>query len=105
MPPFLADAKMRSAVSSNQGEQVAKVAKSWPLDSFRLNRAAVAFANSGINATAIELSEVSIKNFPEDYLGWFALYQLTPVSDNKREIYLKKLHELDPLNPEFMKSK
>jgi len=105
MPPFLADAKMRSAVTSNQGEQVAKVAKSWPLDSFRLNRAAVAFANAGINATAIELSEVSIKNFPEDYLGWFALYQLTPVSDSKREIYLKKLHELDPLNPEFMKSK
>jgi len=105
IPPFLADAKMRSAVTSNQGEQVAKIAKSWPLDSFRLNRAAVAFANAGINATAIELSEVSIKNFPEDYLGWFALYQLTPVSDSKREIYLKKLHELDPLNPEFMKSK
>jgi O-antigen ligase len=105
IPPFLADAKMRSAITSNQGEQVAKVAKSWPLDSFRLNRAAVAFANAGIIATAIELSEVSIKNFPEDYLGWFALYQLTPVSDSKREIYLKKLHELDPLNPEFMKSK
>ena len=105
IPPFVADAKMRSAVSRNEGERVANVAKSWPLDSLRLNRAAVAFANSGINATAIELSEVSIKNFPEDYLGWFALYQLTPVSDNKRAIYLKKLHELDPLNPEFMKSK
>lgn len=105
IPPFVADAKMRSAVSSNEGERVAAIAKSWPLDSFRLNRAAVAFANSGRTTNAIELSEISIKNFPEDYLGWFALYQLTPVSDNKREIYSKKLHEIDPLNPEFTKLK
>jgi hypothetical protein len=105
IPPFVADAKMRSAVTSNDGERVAAVAKSWPLDSFRLNRAAVAFANAGLTSTAIELSEISIKNFPEDYLGWFALYQLTPVSDNKREIYSKKLHEIDPLNPEFTKLK
>ena len=105
IPPFIADTKMRSAVSSNDGERVAAVAKSWPLDSFRLNRAAVAFANAGLTSTAIELSEISVENFPEDYLGWFALYQLTPVSDNKREIYSKKLHEIDPLNPEFTKSK
>lgn len=103
IPPFVADAKMRSAVSSNEGERVIAAAKSWPLDSFRLNRAAVAFANSGITSTAIELSEISIKSFPKDYPGWFALYELTPVSDDKRKIYAEKLHELDPLNPEFMK--
>lgn len=105
IPPFVADAKMRSAVTSNEGERVAAVAKSWPLDNFRLNRAAVAFANSGLTTTAIELSEISINSFPQDYLGWFALYELTPVSDSKRTTYLKKLHELDPLNPEFMKLK
>ena len=105
IPPFMADAKMRSAVSSNEGERVVKVAKSWPLDSFRLNRAAIAFANSGNNATAIELFKITIDSFPDDYQGRLALYQLTPVSDINREIHLKKLHELDPLNPEFMKSK
>ena len=102
IPPFLADAKMRSAVSSNDSERVANVAKSWPLDSLRLNRAAIAFANAGINATAIEMSKVSTNSFPEDFLGWYALYQLTSPSDVNREVYLKKLHEIDPLNPEFM---
>ncbi len=101
IPPFVADAKMRTAVMSNQGERVAAAAKSWPLDSFRLNRAAVAFANSGLNATAIELSKISTKNFPEDYLGWFALYQLTADSDKSREFYKEKLNKIDPLNPEF----
>jgi O-antigen ligase len=103
IPPFVADAKMRSAVSSNEGERVFAAAKSWPLDSFRLNRAAVAFANSGITSTAIELSEISVESFPKDYPGWLALYELTPISDEKHKIYAEKLHELDPLNPEFKK--
>ncbi len=102
LPPFLADAKMRSAVESTSGDKVAQAAVAFPMDTFRLNKAAVAFVNSNLNSLAIEMAMTSIKHFPEDYRGWFVLYELTPESDSRRIEYINKLHMLDPLNPEFV---
>lgn len=101
IPPFVVDAKVRTSFVSSKGEKVIEAAKSWPLDSFRLNKAAVALANSGLNGPALDLAQKSVESFPDDYLGWFVLYQLTPKSDENWIVYQKKLHEIDPLNPEF----
>lgn len=101
LPPFIADAKMRTAFSSKDANKVTLIAKSWPLDSLRLNRASVELANAGIRSNALELSSIATKAFPEDFVGWYTIYELTPSANAKKTSLMSKLHSLDPLNPNF----
>lgn len=101
LPPFIADAKMRTAFSSKDANKVTEAAKAWPLDSLRLNRAAVELANAGITSNALEISSIATKTFPQDFVGWYTIYELTPSVDKKKDVLKEKLHSLDPLNPDF----
>lgn len=101
LPPFVADAKMRSAFDKNDSEGVKAQASAFPIDNLRVNRAAFALARGGLTQLAKEVTQVSISKYPNDFAGWFTLYELTPESDPQRIVLRAKLHEIDPLNPEW----
>jgi hypothetical protein len=103
LPPFVTDAKMRDAISKNDAESVKAQASAFPVDTLRVNRAAVALARGGMTQLAREVTQVAISKYPSDFAGWFTLYELTPAADSQRAVLKAKLHEIDPLNPEFQK--
>jgi O-antigen ligase len=101
LPPFLADAKMRNALNKSNADIVKAQALAFPVDTLRVNKAAVALARGGMTQSAREVAQVATLKYPDDFAGWFLLYELTPAADAQRAVLKAKLHEIDPLNPEW----
>jgi len=105
LPPFVTDAKMRGFFSNKTGtaETVISLGQSWPVDNLRLNRIIVSLANNNQNDQARELASFAALKFPNDYISWWALDQLTRDGIPEKEFIRKKLHEIDPFNPTYFK--
>jgi O-antigen ligase len=102
LPPFIADAKMRSIMGGeSDSSTLIAHAKAFPVEMNRLNRATVALANSGLNVQAAELALYGTTRFPNDYASWYSLYELSGPGTPDAEVYRKKLQEIDPYNPKY----
>jgi hypothetical protein len=102
LPPFLADAKLRSVMSGSvTAEAISSAALNWPQDNLRMNKAMVELANNGKTLEAEALAANAVLKFPHDYPALWVLYNLTPNEAPQKAVYKLKLHELDPYNPEF----
>lgn len=102
LPPFVVDVQVRNALYGKvDGSSVIAVAKRWPSDNLRLNRLFVALAEKSQNQAARDLTIFSISKFPNDYPSWRALYLLTLDGVPEKVTIKNKLHEIDPLNPEY----
>ena len=102
LPPFLADAKSRTLMSG-QGDSnsVITLAKSFPVDTIRINRSIVVLASSGLNVLAADLAKYGTEKYPNDYASWYSLYELSGPGSPDAEIYRKKLQAIDPFNPKY----
>lgn len=105
LPPFVTDAKVRNYFSGKSGqvETVFSLAKSWPVDNIRLNKIIVSLASNNQNEEARELAAFAALKFPNDYVSWWALDQLTRDGIPEKEFIRSKLHEIDPFNPAYFK--
>ena len=101
LPPFVADSKLRSSLNKSDADGVKAQALVFPVDSLRVNKAAFALARGGMTQSAREVAQVAILKYPDDFAGWFLLYELTPAADTQRTVIKAKLHEIDPLNSEW----
>jgi O-antigen ligase len=101
LPPFLVDAKTRNAFGGQKGEEIISAVTQWPQDSARMNRAVLAFANSGLGEQAQSIVSIATQKFPSEYSGWYSLFKVSVDGSDEKAKYLQKLHELDPYNPEF----
>ena len=102
LPAFLADAKERQAYAKKDVKLLITVANSFPRDNVRMNKAAVALANSVSRAQGTILSKAEAVEFPDDFAAWYTLYALSADGSTEKMSLRVKLHELDPFNPEFM---
>jgi hypothetical protein len=99
--PLINDARTRNVIESKNPDAFRAVADSWPQDTVRDYRLIVEFTKYGRDQDAYDLALESTKRFPNEFPGWFSLYQLT-TSDSPNKLVLKnKLHQLDPRNPEW----
>ena len=105
LPPFVIDAKLRNFFAKNTGtsETVISLGQSWPVDNIRLNKIIVSLANGNENGKARELASFGALKFPNDYVSWWSLDQLTRDGTPEKEFIRLKLHEIDPLNPAYFK--
>jgi hypothetical protein len=105
LPPFVNDAKVRNFFSNQKGEAETVIAlgQSWPVDNLRLNKIIVSLANGKENDKARELATFGTLKFPNDYVSWWALDQLTRDGIPEKELIRSKLHEIDPFNPAYFK--
>jgi hypothetical protein len=103
LPPFVMDAKLRSYFSGKTGqiETVLSLAKSWPVDNIRLNKIIVSLASNNQNEEARELAAFAALEFPNDYISWWSLDQLTRDGTPEKEFIRSKLHIIDPFNPAY----
>jgi len=103
LPPFLMDAKMRNYFSGNSGQIDAalSLAQSWPVDNNRLNKIIMSLASNNQNEEARKIALFATEKFPNDYVSWWALDQLTRDGIPEKEAIRVKLHEIDPFNPAY----
>lgn len=103
LPPFVMDAKLRNFFSGNSGkiDTVISLAQSWPVDNIRLNKIIVSLASNNQNDEARKLALFATLKFPNDYVSWWALDQLTRDGVPEKEAIRIKLNEIDPFNPAY----
>lgn len=103
LPPVRTDMAWRSALKAGNAGAVEQAMRMWPHNQRTLNSGIVLFANNGLPEKALEWSRIDVKEYQESYVAWYTLYQLQGISQDEKATIYKKLHELDPLNPEFLK--
>jgi hypothetical protein len=94
----------RSALKTGNAGSVEAAMNVWPMTNRTLNAGIVLFANNGLSEKALEYARIDVEQNNNDYVAWYTLYQLQGVSESERKEIFKKLHELDPLNPEYIQS-
>lgn len=99
--PFLNDVKLRNVIEKRNTNLFSLTANNWPQDSIRDYKLIVELARSGKNQEAYDLALDSTSRFPNEFPGWFSLYELTPLNSPMKIELKAKLHEIDPLNPEW----
>ena len=101
LPPFLTDAKFRNALSKGDAELVTAQATAFPMDTIRMNRIVVVLARGGLVQRAKDVATLATIKYPDDFAGWLVLYESIAADDPERKVVKAKLHQLDPLNPEW----
>ena len=102
LPSFMADSHFYNALRSGKGEVLAKAALAWPKDSQRLNSAAQTLIQNSFNEPALVLVREAVKFNPDNFDSWNLIYGIslqTTIPESEKAEALKRMKELDPLNP------
>jgi len=105
LPPFNADMKWRSALESqNANNVIASLQPSYlnPLDSQRLSQAVQVFADSNLLPQAHDAAIQGIEFSPDYFDAWRVLYFLPNSTAAEKALALENMKRLDPLNPDVL---
>jgi O-antigen ligase len=106
VPPLSADIKWRSAMDARDANKVIAANESSymnPADSQRLAQAVQLFANSNLMDQAHQAALKGVAYNPDYFDAWKFLYSLSNSSTEERNLALKNMKRLDPLNPDVTK--
>jgi O-antigen ligase len=105
VPPMAADTKWRSALKSQNVQQVeAALVPSYlnPSDSARLAQAVLLFENSKLFDQAYTTAKQGIAFNPNYFDAWRVMYAISKSSASEKAEALKNMKRLDPLNPDVL---
>lgn len=99
IPPLIASANTKSALSTAQLERVLKAERGWPRDPSRSNQIAVILVSNKFEKEALRIARLTTIQFPDNFDAWRVLSKipLTPMGEKKSALSMMKV--LDPLNP------
>jgi O-antigen ligase len=103
VPPLSADSKWKSALKSQNVQQVeAALTPSYlaPRDSARMAQAVLLFENSKMYDKAYLYAKEAIAYNPNYFDAWRVLYSITNATQEDRNLALKEMKRLDPFNPD-----
>jgi hypothetical protein len=99
--PQQADSKYFAAAKTRDLKKIANASVSIGATAWHRNLAIDFAMSKSDNATAIELSNKAIADYPRSFFPWKVIYVLPESAPESRVAALSKLKELDPFNPEF----
>ena len=105
VPPMAADTKWRSALKSQNVQQVeAALVPSYlnPSDSARLAQAVLLFENSKLYDQAYTTAKQGIAFNPNYFDAWRVMYAISKSSAAEKAEALKNMKRLDPRNPDVL---
>ncbi len=105
VPPMAADAKWRSALKSQNVQQVeAALTPTYlaPRDSQRLAQAVLLFENSKLYDQAYKYALEGVKFNPNYFDAWRVLYSISKSSQTEKDEALTNMKRLDPFNPDVL---
>jgi hypothetical protein len=106
VPPLAADVKWKSALKSQNVQQVEEALKPSylsPTDSQRVAQAVILFENSKLYDQAYKYAKFGIQYNSDDFDAWKVLYSISKTPQNEKEEALKNMKRLDPHNPDVLK--
>ena len=104
-PSLYADAVLRQAMTVGSSERLYLAAKTFPLDANRLNYVASKISRDGISEQTVELIDLGLRKFPNDYGLLYSQFQISAPGSEEQKAIGKRLHLADPYNPAFFKFK
>ena len=105
VPPLSADSKWRGALKAQNVQAVESALTSSylsPRDSARMAQAVLLFENSKMYDKAYLYAKESIAFNPNYFDAWRVLYSITNATQEDRDLALKEMKRLDPLNPDVL---
>ena len=100
-PPFLADATWRSAIQSQNVQNLEAAINRFPTDSIRISQSIVYFMNYKEYDLGLKYSKFLVNKYPENFEGWEIFSKMPGISEAEKSLALSRLNELDPLNPKY----
>ena len=102
--PFNADMAYRSSIQTGELLKIMSSTEILGSSAFHLEMALDTAIKGNFTDQATQLTNQLLKKYPKDFMGWKAKYFLTTSTSSERSEALRKMHELDPFNPEIPKS-
>lgn len=99
MPPYVASAKYKSALETNNPKIVQEAAYIWPYDSSRMIQVAMTLNDNKLVAQGLEVAVDAVAKFPDNYGAWATLQLMTSATAEQKAKALAQMKRLDPLNP------
>ena len=99
LPPYLADASLRSALKSGSTAKLEKAVKRWPVDETRLFYGAQLLYTSHLESHALALNEFVANRDPHFYYGWQGISTNSTATAAQKSEALAHMKALDPHNP------
>jgi O-antigen ligase len=101
VPPYSGDATGRSAIASQNVEQVeAALVSSYlnPMNSYKYANAVQLLEGSKLNDLALKYAKVAVEFNPDHFDSWKLLYYVTNSSPEDKSLALDNMKRLDPKN-------
>ena len=108
LPPFSADAKLRSAQVSRDAIKLEKTMESSlfnPLNTQKYVINIQALETSGLFELSHKYALEAVEWNPESYELWRLLFLIRDSTEDEKQLAVKKMKLLDPLNPDVMATK
>jgi O-antigen ligase len=99
MPPYMASAKYKGALESQNPDIIREAAYIWPLDPLRMIQVASTLDQNNLGEQSLKISLDSVEKFPDNYGAWATLYAMKSASEEQKAQALTQMKRLDPLNP------
>jgi O-antigen ligase len=99
--PMISSIKFRSALESGQVERIKESSRLLPLEPLRIYQVASILRDNKYEKDAIEVIEVGLENFPENYVLWRLLSEFPEIQESQRRVIKQKMRELDPANKQI----
>lgn len=104
-PPLGSDIKWKSALDSRSLAMVEQSLDETfynPVPSSRFTAVYQIFANSNLPEKALEYMRIAVRNNPNYFEGWRALYLMPASTQAEKNLAAKNLKRLDPRNPNVL---
>jgi hypothetical protein len=99
LPQVLVDAQFNNAVESKDYSKIYRNALQWPQSIKRMTVISEELRLAGFLVQSREIALEAIKLNPRNFEAWLVFARLPNSTDEEVNFALKKLRELDPLNP------
>ena len=103
VPPYSGDAKWRSAIGSQNVQQVeAALVPSYlnPMNSYKYANAVQLLEGSKLHDLALKYAKVAVEFNPDHFDSWKLLYFITNSGPEDKALALENMKRLDPKNPD-----
>jgi len=104
-PPYSADSKWRSAITSQNVQKVEEALTPGylnPASSYKYASAVQLLENSKLNDLALKYAKIAIEFNPDHFDSWRMLYFISKSSPEDKTLALENMKRLDPNNPNVL---
>jgi hypothetical protein len=104
-PPYSADSKWRSAVSSQSVEKVEQALVPGylnPMNSFKYASAVQLLESSKLTDLAYKYAKVAVEFNPDHFDSWKVFYFISKTTAEEKAVALENMKRLDPNNPNVL---